>query len=439
VSEGVPAEAGEKVELHVGAPVHGGHCLARLDGRVVFVRHAIPGERVLARLTETSRKGYWRADAVEILEPSPDRVPSVWPEAGPGGVGGGELAHVALPAQRRWKAAVVEDALKRVGGLERTVEVSPVPGDDERNGLGWRTRVELTADARGRAGMFRYRSHDIVPLTDMPLAVPAIRELGLHSRRWPPGARIDAIAPSGARIDAATPTGDRPLVLVDGEPLRGGRRSVRERVVVAGREHEYRVSGTGFWQVHVGAPQLLAEAVLAAAELTPGAHVLELYSGAGLLTLPLAAAVGPSGRVDAVEGDPGAARDARRNAHGLGQVVLRTGDVGSVVLHTGDVGSVVLHAGDVGALLARDEQLRPGEPADVVVLDPPRSGAGARVVTAICARRPARIVYVACDPAALARDLRVAREHGYELTELHAFDLFPHTHHVECVAVLAAA
>ena len=396
---------GEDAELQVGKPVHGGHCLARLDGRVVFVRHALPGERVRVRFTQRDAgKGYWRADAVEVLEPSPDRVPSVWPAAGPGGVGGGELAHVALPAQRRWKAAVVEDALLRIGGLERAVEVEPVPGDDERGGLGWRTRVELTADASGRAGMFVHRSHHVLPLRDMPLAVPAIQALGLFDRQWPAGARIDAIAPGG---------GDRPLVLVDGEPVRGARRSVRERVVVAGREYTYRVSGAGFWQVHVGGPALLVEAVLAASGLEDGQRVLELYSGAGLLTVPLAQAVGPRGQVDAVEASPDAVRDARRNVHGLAQVRLHTSDVARALAHEGEVGS-----------------------GRAAVVDPPRAGAGPAVMAAVCARSPERIVYVACDPAALARDLRSSQEHGYALAELRAFDLFPHTHHVECVAVL---
>jgi tRNA/tmRNA/rRNA uracil-C5-methylase (TrmA/RlmC/RlmD family) len=395
------------VELEVGQPVHGGHCLARLDGRVVFVRHALPGEKVRVRLTETGAKDFWRGDAVEVLEASADRVPSVWPAAGPGGVGGGELAHVALPAQRRWKAAVVADALRRIGALERAVDVAAAPGDDARGGLAWRTRVELTADASGRAGMFRYRSHDVVALADMPLAAPAISELGLLDKQWRPGCRIDAVAPAG---------GGRPLVLVDGQPMRGERRSVREEVTAAGLRHTYRVSGAGFWQVHDAAPQVLVEAVLAASDLRPGGRVLELYSGAGLFTLPLAARVGPGGTVDAVESDAVALRDARRNVHGLPQVVL--------------------HHGDVARVMAA---LASGPPWHTVVLDPPRAGAGRRVVAEICARAPERIVYVACDPAAMARDVRAAAEHGYELADLLAWDLFPHTHHVECVAVLRRA
>lgn len=416
-------EVGREVELEIGPVAHGGHCVARLEGRVVFVRHTLPGERVRARVTETGSR-FWRADAVEVLEASPDRVPSAWPEAGPGGVGGGELAHVALPAQRRWKAAVLAEQLQRLAKLEREVEVEAAPGDDERGGLGYRTRVDLVADADGRAGMRRFRSHDVVPLDGMPLATEAVAALadaeGVWTRRWRPGARLELVAPADG-ADA--------LLLVDEVPWRRGRgdtrpnarRSVTETVRAGGAEHRYRVAADGFWQVHRAAPDLLAGAVLDAVHATPGdldgATVLDLYSGAGLFTVPLAAAVGGSGRVVAVEGDARAVKDARRNAHDLPQVELHLGAVDRVLADGDASGS------DVGA-------------ADVVVLDPPRAGAGRSVVDAIAARGPRRVVYVACDPAALARDVAYLAGHGYELTGLRAFDLFPMTHHVEAVAVL---
>ncbi len=404
------------VELTIGAPAHGGHCVARLDGRVVFVRHTLPGERVAARLTDGGdTSAYWRADAVEVLEASADRVPSAWSAAGPDGVGGGELAHVALPAQRAWKATVLAEQLRRLAHLDREVVVEPVPGDAERGGLHWRTRLELVADAEGRAGMYRHRSHDVLALDAMPLAVQALDALELFTRRWPAGARLAAAAPAG---------GDAPLVLVDGKPfdLRRGRpdwrpnarTSVREVVRVGGAELHYRVAADGFWQVHREAPALLAAAVLAGlggAGALAGATVLDLYAGAGLFTVPLADAVGPGGRVVAVEGDARAVRDARRNVHDRPQVEL--------------------HAGDVRAVLAQT-----GGPADVVVLDPPRTGAGRAVVEEVTVRRPERVVYVACDPAALARDVSYLAAAGYGLADLRALDLFPMTHHVEAVAVL---
>ena len=397
------------VVLEVGAVAHGGHCVARHDGRVVFVRHALPGERVEARLTERGEGArFWRADAVRVLDPSPDRVASPWPEAGPGGVGGGELGHVALPAQRAWKATVVAEQLRRLAHEERSVTVEAAPG--ESDGLGWRTRIELTVDARGRAGMHRYRSSDVLPLTDMPLAVPALRDLGIFDRRWPAGTRLTAVAPVG---------GDRPLVLVDGAPWSGSgpdrrpnaRTSVREIADVAGRSHTWRVAADGFWQVHREAPTVLAQAVVDAVGPAAGATVVDLYAGAGLFTVPLAHLVGERGRVVAVEGDARAVKDARRTLH--------------------DTPWVDLHLGAVADVLRDGAVAR----ADVVVLDPPRVGAGRAVVDRVAALGADKVVYVACDPAALARDVAYLRERGYGLTSLRAFDLFPMTHHVESLAL----
>ncbi|MDM7831368.1 class I SAM-dependent RNA methyltransferase [Cellulomonas edaphi] len=403
------------VELEVGPVAHGGHCVARFEGRVVFVRHTLPGERVLARLTDAAPDAkFWRADAVEILSASPDRVESAWPAAGPGGVGGGELAHVALPAQRAWKAAVLDEQLRRLAKLERDVTVLAAPGDDELGGLGWRTRIDLVADAQGRAGMRGHRSHDVHALDSMPLASPTIAELGLFERTWPAGAHIEAIAPA---------SGDEPVVLLDGAPydLRKGRvdkrdnarTSVRERV----GDRVFRVAAAGFWQVHREAPGVLVDAVLAGVGDVEGAAVLDLYSGAGLFTAPLADAVGPTGEVVSVEGDDRAVKDARRNLYDRSNVELHTGDVARVLRGQDDADSDVVHA-------------------DVVVLDPPRTGAGRPVVNGILELRPERVVYVACDPAALARDIALFADGGYGVETLQGYDLFPMTHHLESVAVL---
>lgn len=404
-AEPVPTEL---IEIEVGPIAHGGHCVARMaDGRVVFVRHALPGERVLVRVTETGPK-FWRADAVEVLDASADRVDSVWPEAGPGGVGGGELAHVRLDAQRAWKSAVLSEQLSRLARIDREVPVEAMPGD---TGLGWRTRVSFVADAEGRLGMRRFRSHDVLPLTSMPLMSDAVAELGLLERRWTAGVTVDAVAPAD---------GDTPIVLVDGQPfdLRKGKVDPRPNARSAVREvvgdWQYRVAAAGFWQVHRQAPGALVDAVLAGVgPAEAGAVVLDLFSGAGLFTLPLADRVGESGRVVAVEGDARAVKDARRNAHDRPQIELHQGDVGAVL----------------GTLGAADS-------VDAVVLDPPRVGAGRDVVRSMAALDPGRIVYVACDPAALARDVAYLAEEGYRLQDVRGYDLFPMTHHVEAVAVL---
>ncbi|PIE27915.1 MAG: SAM-dependent methyltransferase, partial [Micrococcales bacterium] len=286
------------LSLHIGPAAHGGHCVARHEDRVVFVRHTLPGERVLAAVTARNRR-YWRADAVQVLHASPDRVPSAWPAAGPGGVGGGELAHVALPAQRAWKAAVIGEQLARIARLPGAeVAVQALPGEDERGGLGYRTRIDLVAGVDGRPGMHRHRAAEVLALDSMPLAVPQLAGLGLFERRFAPGARVRAVAPGDGP----------PVVLVDGVPVAadgsaadvrlGRSRYVREVVGLPGvAEWRYRVSAEGFWQVHRGAAPVLVAAVVGA--LTgldlAGQVVVDLYSGVGLFSLPLADLVGPSG------------------------------------------------------------------------------------------------------------------------------------------------
>lgn len=398
--------------LDVGAVAHGGHCVARHEGRVVFVRHALPGETVVARFTEAGPDArFWRADAVTVLEASPDRVEHPWPEAGPGGVGGAELGHVALPAQREWKLAVLRDAFERFAKVEFPGGVSAAPGDDARGGLRYRTRVSATADAEGRAAMSGFRTHTLHTLGAMPLATEAA-ERALLDQRFPAGARI-GVAHAG---DA------EPFVTVDGMRWHNGKRDtrdnaprrVKETVRIGDAEHTLVVDADGFWQVHVDAPSLLATEV--ATRAGSGASVLELYAGAGLLTVALA---GSFAAVSSIESDADAVRAAHRNLAAAPHVRVSQGDVRR---------SLRAMAGDPSV----------GRP-DVVVLDPPRSGAGRETLAALAGRGAERIVYVACDPVALARDAALLGGHGYALASADAWDLFPMTHHVEAIAVFERA
>jgi tRNA/tmRNA/rRNA uracil-C5-methylase (TrmA/RlmC/RlmD family) len=175
---------------------------------------------------------------------------------------------------------------------------------------------------------------------------------------------------------------------------------------------DWRVDAAGFWQVHPGAADALVSAVHQALRPRPGEHLLDLYAGVGLFAGALAADLGADGAVDAVEASARACADARRNLH--------------------DLPGVRIHERAVASWLRYDAP----EQADIVVLDPPRSGAGAEVMTAVLARRPRAIAYVACDPAALGRDVGIAREAGWELRSVRGLDLFPMTQHVEAVALL---
>jgi tRNA/tmRNA/rRNA uracil-C5-methylase (TrmA/RlmC/RlmD family) len=387
---------GEELELEIGSVAHGGHCVARHEGRVVFVRHALPGERVRARVTEGAEGArFLRADVVEVLSASPDRVVAPCEHARPGGCGGCDFQHATLEAQRRLKADVVLEQFRRLAKLELAVEVEPVPGDVR--GLGWRTRVRFAVDADGRAGLRQHRSHDIVPLRSCPIAHPLINDEGILDRPWPGTTEL--------QVAVSTATGER-LVLADAEPV--GRLRLTERA--AGRD--WRVTGAAFWQAHPGAADTLVDAVRAALQPRSGEHLLDLYSGVGLFAGALAPKLGPQGHIDAIESDESAIRDARRNLHDLGTIRLAHARV-----------DTWLRAGSVTS-------------CDLVVLDPPRTGAGKAVTVQLARLGPRAIAYVACDPASLARDVGTFAENGYRLAGLRAFDLFPMTHHVECVALL---
>lgn len=402
---------------------HGGICVARHEGRVVFVRHALPGEQVRAVVTEGGEGArFWRADAVGVLRPSGDRVQAPCPYAGPGRCGGCDWQHVSLPAQRDLKARVVAEQLRRLAHLDWDIVVEPVPG--ETDGLGWRTRVTYAVDRTGRAGLHPHRSHEVVPIDRCLIAHPGVEAIGVTRRQWPGVGSVEAVtSAAGEKAVVVTTDGeggrlrlprldDDVSVLVAGshggvDRVRG-RGHVREEA--AGRP--WRVTGGGFWQVHPGAADALVAAVLGLLRPQPGERALDLYSGVGLFAGVLAEHVGPEGSVVAVESDRRAVSDARRNLHSYGWVTLVAERV--------------------------DRALRglPVEAVDVVVLDPPRTGAGAQVVGDIVALRPRAVAYVACDPAALARDVATFDAAGYRLSELRAFDCFPMTHHVECVGCL---
>jgi tRNA/tmRNA/rRNA uracil-C5-methylase (TrmA/RlmC/RlmD family) len=389
---------GTSLTVEVGPVAHGGHCVARHEGRVVFVRHTLPGETVRAVVTDGAEgSSFWRADAVEVLTPAADRVPPPCPWSGPGRCGGCDWQHVSVPAQRALKAEVVREQLAHLAHLDVAVDVEPVPGDV--NGLGWRTRVTWAVGEDGSAGLRRHRSHEVVPVDSCRIAHPLVDEAGVTRTTWPGRGSVE--------VSASVATGER-LVLPDGR----GDGALTEVVGDRG----FRVTGGGFWQVHPGAAATLLAAVMDGLQPQPGDTALDLYGGVGLFTARLAEVVGPTGRVTLVESDRVAVADARHNLAELPAVRVERGRVDHVL-----------------------RRLRTGR-ADLVVLDPPRSGAGRAVVDLVARQvRPRRVAYVACDPAALARDLTWFAERGYRLTGLRAFDIFPMTHHVECVALLEPA
>ncbi len=383
-----------------------GGAVGRLDdGRVVFVRHSLPGELVEVAITDRSRS-FARGDAVRVIEASEQRVPAPCPYAHPGGCGGCDLQHASASAQREWKAAVVAEHLRRIAGVTR--EVSVVGAGDDAQGSRTRLRCAVTPD--GRLALRANRSHDLVALASCWIADQRLAPA--FATTWNDATEVELRSigdgpPFAVALGDANAGATHLVRSLDGGPLPD---ITRSDVVVHG--HHFTVSATSFWQSHRSAPSLLVDTVATLADVHPGESVVDLYSGVGLFAVPLAAAVGPRGRVTAVESSAAAAQDARNNARGLAQITVREWSVAPRAVYD-----------TVG-------------PTDVVVLDPPRHGLSRGVAPALVRRHPRRIVYVSCDAATFARDLKVFLSGGYTLSDLRVFDLFPMTEHAELVGRL---
>jgi tRNA/tmRNA/rRNA uracil-C5-methylase (TrmA/RlmC/RlmD family) len=375
------------------------------DGRVVFVRHSLPGELVRVDVTETTAS-FARGDAVEILEPSGDRVVAPCSYAHPGGCGGCDLQHASVPAQLSWKAALVREHLQRIAGVEREVAVTTPVGAAK----GSRTRLRCAVNDDGQLSLRASRSHDLVAIDSCWIASDAFAPAFATSWDFAEEVELRAIGDGEpfAVVCRETPRGTMyELCSMRGEPLEP---TTQSRVAV--RNHYFSVSPRSFWQSHRDAPEMLLDAVLSFADVHEGDKVVDLFSGVGLFSVPLAKAVGPGGKVTAVESSPYAVRDARQNGDGLRHLKVREWSV---------------------TPRSVNDSVAPG---DIVVLDPPRAGLAKGVADALVRRAPRRLVYVSCDPATFSRDLKVLRAGGYELRDLRAFDLFPMTEHVEVVGLL---
>jgi len=406
---------GRQLEIDVTNVAHGGIAVGRHEGRVVFVSDAIPGERVLARVSDDSKAKFWRADTVTVIEPSEHRREHVWAAASvdrdpDDRAGGAEFGHIELGHQRELKRRVLKDALQRMAGIDSEVTVDAVPGAAE-DGTGWRTRLRLHVADDGTVGPFAARSHRVIRVDDVPLATPEAAAI----------TPLDESFPGSSHVDVVVPSVGNPFVLAGTTGDRGGARPKPKRQKITERvgEREFTLDVRGFWQVHRGAAQALTTAVQEAVDpalFDPRAANHDLYGGVGLLAAAVGDRFGASTRITTVEADSLATDHAAENlAEWLGASAITA---------------------RVDRYLADLVKSRQGLAGATVVLDPPRSGAGRAVVDALATLAPAQLVYVACDPVALARDVAMLKGHGFELTRLRAFDLFPHTHHLEAVATL---
>ncbi len=376
------------ITLKIEKAAHGGVFVARPEGKVVFVEGALPGELVEAEITQEA-KSFQRARVTRVIESSEHRKDHFWPEAALG-AGGADFGHIDLGYQRTIKSEILAESLARMAGVELSTEVLAV---DERDGLGYRTRVQLHVAPDGTAGVKGTRSNEVIAVDSLPLANSEINELGLHKKRFP-GKKKIFIASSPDSLQWS----------IDGEV--GGSKVVTE--VVGGRVFDL---GPGvFWQAHALAPKVLLDGVLTTLGNFNEPELLDLYSGAGLFAANIAARF-PDARVHAVELSEAAVRSGRNSARGMQNLSFQKSDV-------------------LTYLRSRQEEI------STVVLDPPRSGAATKVINQLVRLKAQHIIYVACDPVALARDIGLLRQAGYELESIQGYDIFPHTHHFETLASL---
>ncbi|CAN2207269.1 AdoMet_MTases domain containing protein [Candidatus Nanopelagicaceae bacterium] len=389
---------GEIYRVEIEKVAHGGHFIARHEGAVIFLRHGIPGEIVEVEITGVE-KSFVRADVVAVIESSPSRVAPACQYAG--SCGGCDFQHVSIERQRELKSEVIAEQFARIAKMEVDVEVEEVSSPHH-----WRTRYAASTDSNGAIGFKGSRSNAVIPISSCPVLIPEI-DLSTLPR--------DHIS-ARQRVEVSLATnGERTISIMDQRESRTAQRAVP--TIIEGsqvlnyrvNERDYEVSQSSFWQSNINAPEKLVEVVLSFADLRTGDHLLDLYGGVGLFAGAALPIVGPGGRIDIVEGSATATDDARRNFAADENVHVHTGDVA--------------------------REIRKFNRADVVVLDPPRTGAGKPVIESLGKLGARSIVYVACDPAALARDTTYLNEIGYHLDDIRALDLFPMTHHIESIAL----
>lgn len=386
------------VEIGLERPASGG-AVGRLDdGRVAFIRHALPGETVLAEIDDEGAR-FVRGDAREVVRASPHRVEPPCSYAGPGRCGGCDLQHADATAQRDWKAFMVSEHLRRIAHLELEVNVT-VPAHGAR---GSRTRLRCAVDAKGSLGLRRSRSHEVETLDACWLADP--RLASAFDADWSDYVEVElrAIGAGDPFAVARRADGQTVACALSGSELAV---SPASHVDVAGIT--YRVSPESFWQSHVDAPEVLGSSVERLAGLGEGDRVADLYAGVGLFGVRLARA---GARVVSVEASVSACTDALHNLDGAPARVLAAAVTPELV----------------GNVVSED---------DVIVMDPPRAGLDRGVAASLVKAGVRRIVYVSCDAATFARDVHEFTRAGFALADLEVHDLFPMTEHVEVIGLL---
>ena len=386
--------AGDLLTLNIEKVAHGGLCVARHDGVVIFVRHALPGEIVEAKLISLAPgKRSWFAQTISVKKASEKRITPKCEFFKADGCGGCDWQHADSQYQRELKLEVLVEQLERFGQVANARQISSINAV-EPSQSNWRTRIRVVANDEGKWGFRKTRSHEVQVVDKCLIADNSINDV---LKTLPAGNPDDEILIVKSKeetivypVEKRAPSAPNSTQEVDG--------------------HDFAVAGDGFWQVHPGAASVLSRQIKESVQGLKVESFADLYAGVGVLAHSLLQEF-PTANAIVVEADRSAAQNAKENLKGFKNVQVSSERV--------------------------DKWVRGVKNKfDVVILDPPRSGAGQTVMQQICRQTLQKIIYIACDPAALARDVLIAKKNGWKLETVVAFDLFPQTHHIESVAVL---
>ena len=380
---------GDVVTLDIGEIAHGGHFLARHYNRVIFVRHGISGETANVKITSIKSKLAF-GDVVKILKPSKDRVNPPCKYSKPNGCGGCDFQHISIDLQRNLKKIVIKDQFKRIAKIEISPEFIFT---EPFSGLHWRSRLDLAVSTNGKAGLYSHKSNEIVEIDECLIAVKEINESDVFSKYWENRERLRLSISSKNELN----------INQSGRNILG---TYELQQVVEG--NKFIISPSSFWQSHINAPRLLLQQVIKFADIKLGNIICDLYGGAGLFTGPMAKIAGETGKVYLVEQDKDCIGDAKKMFKDNKNIVILFGKV--------------------------EQKISKIKKIDIIVLDPPRNGVKKKVINQIINKKANSIVYVSCNPSSLARDTKILLENNYVLNHLVGLDLFPMTHHIECVA-----
>ena len=379
---------GDIITLDIGTIANGGHFIARHNDQIIFVRHSITGEKANVKITAVNSK-FAFGDAVEILKKSKDRVNAPCKYAHPEGCGGCDFQHIDLKTQLNFKKIVIQDQFKRIAKIDINPDLIIA---DSNNGLNWRSRLNLGISENKKLGLRSHKSNNIIEIDECLIALKEINNLDVFNKHWENNDNIKISCSSENDI----------TISHLGEKISG---SDKLKEVVG--DNKFNISPQSFWQSHKSAPGIILEQVLKFANIKKGERVCDLYGGVGLFTLPISKIIGENGEVHLIETNRTCIDDANE-------------------MFT-DLKNIFIHHGTVEKKLGSIKKI------DTIILDPPRNGISKQVINQMIEKKPHTIVYVSCNPSTLARDTKIFLNNKYELTNVVGLDLFPMTHHVECV------